>query len=427
MLKFFDLLAERLPLPYVAWIGALVAGVGMSVSKVMLSTGMITMVATAFVYWVHRRTWPDFRPVRGWWFVTGVFFVSFIGIIYTHDLSRWFKDVENKLPFLLLPLSFFVLPRFKSGQYFWLWLAFILTQVVIGAMALAGYLSSRKISDEVIRSNASIDIPGSISHIYFGMVLACSVFACLLLLRSFKLPSWGRIALILIALFQFGLMHIITSRTGLVAMYAGLMGWLIYEVVTRRAWVLGSLVLALLVSVPLFAYRYVYAFRTRVDVTIWDLQQYEHSQNLSHLSASKRLVSWEIAWGIFVQHPVLGVGMGDVKQALFDAYATQRVLISPDQWPANAHNGYLQALAGTGLLGGIINLLALGFPLVTGWRNGRPMLVAVSLAFAFGLLSEALWQREIGIGLYLFVLIWASFTPKINEIQPQHVKWRLNP
>ncbi len=62
--------------------------------------------------------------------------------------------------------------------------------------------------------------------------------------------------------------------------------------------------------------------------------------------ASTRLVLWDIAWDLFKQHPLAGVGMGDYTIEADKLLAGRRVTTTVD-----THNVYLQVLATRGLIG----------------------------------------------------------------------------
>ncbi len=63
-------------------------------------------------------------------------------------------------------------------------------------------------------------------------------------------------------------------------------------------------------------------------------------------NVSTRLVLWDIAWQLFRQHPVFGVGMGDYTSEAKKLVGERKVMTTVD-----AHNVYLQILATRGLFG----------------------------------------------------------------------------
>ncbi len=422
MLKLFDFLAKRLPSPTAAWIGTLAVAVGLSVSKILLSCGLMLIVLDAFVYLIRQKRLPDLRNQLWVWALMGVFLWSVMGYVYTTDHVRWWRDAVNKLPFFVIPIAYLALPAFSKKQGLYVLGLFQITQLVLLLLTFRIWVFDPEAWQMTLAHNSGIDIPGSISHIYFGVLLAISVLIGLQL--AFRSPvnrTWKWI-FGLISLIQFAGLHVLGSRTGFLGLYAGLLAWLFLEIFSRKAWIFGAFLLIALTLTPILAYQYVYSFRVRVTVTIWDIEQYSiKGVDLSNLSAARRLVTWESAWDIFKENPVIGTGMGDVKQALFDQYSQKQVRISPDQWLSDAHNGYLQALAGTGLVGFLLNVLALILPFIVGWRQNKPLMLSIPVLYAVALLTESLWQREIGVNGYLFPLLWGWIFHQINENEPGDV------
>lgn len=63
-------------------------------------------------------------------------------------------------------------------------------------------------------------------------------------------------------------------------------------------------------------------------------------------NVSTRLVLWDMSWKMFLDHPLLGVGMGDYSIEAEKRLAGRRVKTTVD-----SHNVYLQVLASRGLVG----------------------------------------------------------------------------
>jgi O-antigen ligase len=125
--------------------------------------------------------------------------------------------------------------------------------------------------------------------------------------------------------------------------------------VTRGAWVALFAGLAavcimvrnktvLLISAAAVAAVLVFAFLTPTDT----------GRNISpallfkkiDIHAGTRLILWDIAWDLFKQNPVLGVGMGDYSEEANALTGERAVTTTTD-----THNVYLQVLATRGLVG----------------------------------------------------------------------------
>lgn len=72
-------------------------------------------------------------------------------------------------------------------------------------------------------------------------------------------------------------------------------------------------------------------------------------------SSGLRLILWKTNWQIFMDHPIIGVGFYENIQLLPQYY--EKLGFTDTKFFAHAHNQYIQALAGTGILGLLSYLL----------------------------------------------------------------------
>jgi O-antigen ligase len=127
--------------------------------------------------------------------------------------------------------------------------------------------------------------------------------------------------------------------------------------------------------------------------------------------AGTRLVLWDIAWDLFKQHPVLGVGMGDYSTEADELVGDRTVTTTTD-----THNVFLQVLATRGLVGFIPFVIFWVVVLRSLFRVKRGSVrdslewhyavaaIAVTVAILFGALTENNVDDEEVFIAYLFVL-----------------------
>jgi O-antigen ligase len=123
-----------------------------------------------------------------------------------------------------------------------------------------------------------------------------------------------------------------------------------------------------------------------------------------------RYALWEVAWKIFKDHPLSGVGPGNYK-TVFDHYFPVAEL-AEKIW-GSAHNLYLHQLAERGLVGEVLLLLVLGALLRRSAllaRKSQNLWALWSLggqvSFAVMSLTEVAFQKEQAATLILF--LWAA-------------------
>jgi O-antigen ligase len=118
-------------------------------------------------------------------------------------------------------------------------------------------------------------------------------------------------------------------------------------------------------------------------------------------STFQRIMLWKSAMRILREHPLCGVGTGDVKQAFLKDY-TLTGNTTGQEANLNAHNQYLQTSVALGLTGLLILVLTFLFPFILALRKGAWMYGAFLLLVAFNLLFESMLERQAGVMFYAF-------------------------
>jgi O-antigen ligase len=157
------------------------------------------------------------------------------------------------------------------------------------------------------------------------------------------------------------------------------------------------------------------------------LSRFSGLQSLE-VTQGKRASMRHGTWQIFLDHPVLGTGLGTLQQ-VYPPYET----LYDGKIVNHTHNDYLEALAGTGLLGGLccawfigtLFISALGF-LKAGDNSFANTLRLCGWTGCWGLLVHSLvdFNLHIPANLLLFLLMSMLATAEIQEIAPAKVRVR---
>ncbi len=407
---------------YLGWLSAAVLVVSLSTGKALLSIATVAFAFAGLWNWLQEGR-PSLRrneqKLAIW--LGALFFLALISGFWTDNQARWQQDLYQKLPFLLLPIGVLGLPVLPAAVWRGLRLLFVATQSLIALLTLGQFAMTYRDQLQRVAENAGIDVVGSISHIYFGLMLGWSVCVGLWLwweVRE-KWPVGWRIAILIMSLFNLLAIHLLVSRTGLLSCYAGLAAlavvWFWQMGKRWRPWLL--VLLALLMLAPVAAFWSVPSFRLRVEVSLWDWQQYQQSEaDLSDNSLSLRLLAWQAAWGLVQEHPWLGVGLEDVGAEMLHQYEAQGLNNRAGQLLTNPHNQYLKQWAGAGLPGILVLLLALGQPVWSQRKALTPPVVAFAATMAVALLFESLLERQIGMSFFVLFSLWQLQTGRTDHI-----------
>ena len=148
----------------------------------------------------------------------------------------------------------------------------------------------------------------------------------------------------------------------------------------------------------------------RLSETVFEYNQYRRYNNPNGGSLSQRIEYTRASLYLIKQHPVFGVGTGDIPNAYQRAYDE---LNSPleTQFRHKAHNQYLSFTVGFGIVGLLVFLFSLLFPYCS-TRHNRTYLYTVFLVIILlSMLPEDTLETQAGTMLFaLFnsLLIFAS-------------------
>ena len=103
--------------------------------------------------------------------------------------------------------------------------------------------------------------------------------------------------------------------------------------------------------------------KARLMQVLWEFGQFKDGGNPSGHSVTQRIEFWKAAAGIIRQHPVIGVGTGDMPDAFQLEYEKSKSPLSPER-RMRAHNQFLAIAVAFGCVGLAYFLFALFYPLL---------------------------------------------------------------
>ena len=317
--------------------------------------------------------------------------VAFLAVIasglLTLFLAREFSSFAGHLKRVIVGyLAAVIVFRFADRER-WPWFALsipasglAIALLVIGVYLRRGFLVHKAYELRTFYSNV-----GWGTSNYVAAVLSLAVLGSAILLVLATRP-WLRIVSA-ISLLPMGLaMALLVSRGTLVAVALGLLG-LFLAVGGRRRWsvlTLSALGTALLTQLPVF----------KVILLRFTLA----SQTFSYYA---RLVGWKLAFQRFVEHPLLGVGLGQGK------FQTDELS------NLDPHNYFLSVASETGILGLLAWIALLVILFRTAWvasrddRNRRTWAVSLGVLLAVAVVHSCYEPTFPGAN-YFFLFFWIA-------------------
>ncbi len=383
--------------------------VGFLSSRVVLT--LFTMgFGIAGLWGVHPKKW-----FRDKWWLLGISWILFYVISYfwTVDKHNWSYRFDVKLPILLLPLAFTLLPAFSKRQ-----LTFF-TVIASGIfVASAVYSLSFFIVDPAFYAEQYV-----YSHVLptlaYGDHIRYSLAVALFIIWSvYYLPRiehkgakwWVIIAAIFLSVY----LHILAARTGLVIWYLFVALWSLRLLFTQSL-LKGIAVIALLVIGSTLAVRYIPTLEKRVWYIKHTYELYRKGDMASGYSDMGRLISYDIATDKIKQNLFTGVGAGDMLTEMNSGYDVKYPDV-PAEYRLLPHNQFLIVCLGCGMVAFALFVAWVCYPLrwVKRTRDGF-FLFTVWLSLLLALLVEPMLEVQLGVFVYLFFLLWQRHAMQLKQ------------
>ncbi|MFN8287324.1 MAG: O-antigen ligase family protein [Chitinophagales bacterium] len=388
--------------------------IGFVCSRAMISIGMIALVVLAFITLNPLEILRRYVLRKELWVLSLFFLLVLFSGFYSEDKQAYAGWLRIKLPFLFLPVAFAAFPVLGKRSVTLILYSFIII-VSLSAMAVLVnyYLHFAEINEGMLRGNA---IPMPFSHIRYTLMLAFAFFCSWYLLESKSVVKYANEKYVLIALlaFLFIGLHILSVRSSLVALYLGVALLLVRMVVINKQWKSGLLALVFLVAVPYLAYLLVPSLHNKISYMRYDVNEYLNG-NINQNSDAGRLVSWKVGLAIWKQNKLLGAGAGDIRSETEKVYIEQFPQV-PKENRKVPHNQFIWVMAGSGVIGLLLFLVAFFIPYLTNGYYKQWLIVLLGIIIFSSFFTEDTFEEQIGTGFYLiFLLVFMNYFGVADE------------
>lgn len=382
------------------WLAAVAGVAGLLAARSLVALAPVVGTMAALANPNLRRDLP--RYYRNGAALRAAALVAFLLVsrLYTTELLVWQHEVFRSLPWLAVPLAFTLAVPLSGWQRLTVGSLFVLGTAAVGLATLGRYLLHSEEINATIIFGQNIEAVTRIFHVPFGVMLALAFFWGLMLRRSQWAGPALRVVLLAAAAAAALTLHVLAYRTGLLALYAGLLayiGWLLH----RRHALLSLGLLLLLGLVPWLAFRSLESVQQRVQSTVWDVRQFNIGGDINNFSLAQRMAALETAGAIVGQHWLLGVAPADTHAAMQAQYEWHDFGLRPAN-RVDVHNQYLEALLGGGVVGLGIWLAVLFGPLFHPATRRNPAVLLFIVVQATVMLTADMLSLQIGLNLFIF-------------------------
>jgi len=381
---------------------------------------------------------PDYRSAYGIIFYLSVFyFLSHIlGTVHSeHTDNAWFK-VQIKLPFLLFPIIFIYKNPYVEKNIKKILLAFVFgsflntVYILLAALYRSLYFWGDKLvaiswvypaefsksSIDLLRLGESEFTYSSLSHFfhpaYVAMYLTLSVAILFYFLKthSFKQKYLRIIFKSFIVVFSL-IIILLNSRAGILTLSFIVILSLYLQIIKYKRYVSGILYSLLFSALIYFA-----LFHTRFSMPM-NLKKTNLAINEKGETAQRneRLLIWETAIYTIKENFWAGVGIGDVKEELYEINEVKQ-LRKDEVHMFDSHNQYLQTFLGLGFFGFLLFLMFYATPLFISIIQQRFLLFSHLSIIGINMLFESILERSYGVIFFsLIFYVLMAYSPSYRD------------
>lgn len=375
-----------------------IALVGIFFSRAMISIGMIGIV----LVFVFTKSWEKPYSLKSpdlvLFFLSPILLIYLIGVFWTEDYQYWWDRIQVKLPLIFLPLGALAIKDIVYKRTMDILILIFIS--LCAATAMGSFIYYLLHYSEITESyKHAKTIPTIIEHIRYSLLLAIACFAAAqAYFKSSILSTTFQKRLVAgMAVFIFIFLHILSIRSGLLALYATGVVWLFIQVLEsgnkKLLWLIPAL-FGFLISM----YFFVPSLHNKVDYMVRDVNQFVTGKSVNNYSDGNRLLSMKIGTEVGMRHPFVGVGSGDVQRAMNEVYENEYPDIDQKNWLI-PHNQFVYVFTALGFVGLISFLTCLLYPVFNKTVMNDMLCVAVLVCTYTSFLSEATLELQQGIVL----------------------------
>lgn len=153
---------------------------------------------------------------------------------------------------------------------------------------------------------------------------------------------------------------------------------------------------------------------SRLHQSIWEYQHYLKSGDPTGHSITQRLEYWRTGWQIFKANPWYGVGTGDLQLEFDKQYELNQSKLSAE-WRLRAHNQYLSIGAAFGVIGLLLFVIMLIWPVILAIRFRDHLYLAFLATAMLSMLSEDTLETQAGVTFFAFFSCLFLFVHPLNR------------
>lgn len=337
------------------------------------------------------------------WFII-FFLVHIVGLINTENIDFAVADIGMKVSLIGVPL-FLILTkiRIRTEDLIRGYLAALLIALAY-CYAFAIYRSFSAPEDNHWAYFTESYFSAFMHRSYFATYLA---LGSLMAVYKFFEAKKGRIYYFLIGFVMMVSTILTFSKAGILIIVVLMIPLVFYLIAKHYGKLSAFVAIGLMITSLTLAFSLSDKLSGRFKYMISGFENHQATSNTSVESSAARMIMWSTSMQVFSENLSIGVGTGDVRDAL-DRRNTELGNLGVVEHSLNSHNQYLNTGVQLGLMGLIPLILMMLTALGVAIRDHNMILVLMVLTFSMTMLFESFLETQAGlIPVTLFILLFS--------------------
>lgn len=342
-----------------------------------------------------------------------LFLIYLSGLIYSSNLSFGFRDLDTKLPLLIIPFSLLsinfnfiekIVKAFITGCFISLIFCLI--------SSTNKYLHSNNYSS-FFYDDISIFMHTS----YFSMyILTAIVFTYFIFQNTLSKRKYYKVVFFsLLNLIFILMLFLLSSKAGVLIAAILFFLLIIHDLFFVKKMIFSVIIIfQSLVFILAFPEISGYVFNRFEDVKSSTENTPQKTENVKNDSSSSRIVIWRSSLDVFRENILFGVGTGDIKDELFKKYKMNNFQYGIDS-NYNSHNQYLQYLATFGIYGVLILFTGLYYLFKLKYLKFNLLSILFFVIVLLNLSVESMFETRAGVEFFSFFFVLLTLKQFNND------------
>ncbi len=166
-------------------------------------------------------------------------------------------------------------------------------------------------------------------------------------------------------------------------------------------------------NIPNYLYLGMPVWKKRIFEIFWEWDTYLHFGLADGKTTVMRYLYWNTAIKVISRNFLTGVGTGDVKSAIYDAYKKYQVPLSSNYY-SDPHNQWLTSGVAFGIWGIFSLLLVFTFAFYRAFKKNSAGYFAFLIIGVISMMTDDTLETQIGVTFFILLLSWFEWFDGFN-------------